>query len=115
MKLEIDKIKDRGEGEERIVFNVKEDCDIGRYFVFSTHKTSENKFSSSLQHPFWFPDKEVKKSDLVVLYTKKGSSSYRLNKDGTTSHFYYRKQDAPILEGLLVLLVESNTWGVEGL
>ena len=114
MKLEFDEIKDRGTPKERILFNVKEDCDIGEYFVFSTRKTAAGKFSSLVQHPFWFPDKGVKKGDLVVLYTKKGSSSYKLNADETSTHFYYRKFDESILEGQLVLLVESNTWSIEG-
>jgi hypothetical protein len=113
MKLEISEIKDRGVLEERIIFAVKEDCDIGRFFVFSTQKSSEGKFSSLVKHPYWFPDKSVKKGDLVVLYSKKGTSSYKLNSDQTSTHFYYRNFEVGILEGNIVLLVEANTWSIE--
>lgn len=111
MKLEIKEIKDRGTEAERIVLLAKEVCDIGEYFIFTSKITSNSKFSSSVKYPFWFPDKEVSKNDLVVLYTKNGDHSIKKNKDGTTSHFYYRKIDTPILtEGVATILLKLESW-----
>jgi hypothetical protein len=114
MKLEIQQIKDRGKMDERIVFIANEDCDIGRYFVFTTKKKNEKVVFTHLTEPYWFPDKLVKKGDLVVLYTKVGNSSFKVYEDQTTSHFYYRKIATPILNDKnAVLLVEATTWKTE--
>lgn len=114
MKLEIFEIKDRGLPEERIVLKVNEPCDIGRYFVFTTKVSSERKISIKVLDPFWFPDKEVKKGDLVVLYSKTGQSSFKVNEDQTTSHFYFRKSNGPILtDENIALLVEVTSWQPE--
>lgn len=114
MKLEIKNIKDRGTADERLVLVAIEDCDIGRYFAFVTKKNVDKVIYTHLKHPYWFPDKVVKKGDLVILYTKSGSSSFKENKDGSSSHFYYRGISSPILtENQFALLVEANTWKIE--
>jgi len=114
MKLEIKYIKDRGTTDERVVLVANEDCDIGKYFVFTTRKNGEKIVYTALKQPYWFPDKVVKKGDLVILYTKTGSSSFKENKDGSSSHFYYRGISSPILtDNNFALLVEANTWKIE--
>ncbi len=114
MKLEINEIKERGTLEERIVFIVKEDCDIGKYLVFTTKMNSETKFSSSVRDAYWFPDKSVKKGDLIALYSRKGDNSFKVNTDNTTSHFFFRNLLNPILTtGNLALLIEASTWKLE--
>jgi hypothetical protein len=114
MKLEIREIKDRGMPNERIVLDVKEDCDLGYYFVFNTKRLPENSISSSIRNPYWLPSKQVKKGDLVVIYTKVGSSSFKINNDKTTSHFYYRDFTTPILINEdIVLVVEAIYWKAE--
>lgn len=114
MKLEIKYIKDRGTAEERVVLIANEDCDIGKYFVFTSKKIGEKISYTNLKKPFWFPDKFVKKGDLVILYTKAGSSSFKVNKDGSSSHFYYRGLSSPaLMENQFALLVEANTWKIE--
>lgn len=114
MKLKIRNIIDRGATDERLVLLVKEDCDIGKFFAFITTKSDEKIIYTNIKHPFWFPDKLVKKGDLVVLYTKVGSSSFKVNEDGSSSHFYYRNLKSPILvENYFALIIEVNTWAVE--
>lgn len=114
MKLDLREVKERGTMEERVVLVAKEDCDIGRYFVFTTRKTTGESFSAAVKNPFWLADKKVSKGDFVVLYTKVGSSSSKINDDKTTSHFYFRNLTSPIYtNGEIVLLVEANTWKVE--
>jgi hypothetical protein len=45
--------------------------------------------STAIKRLYWFPDKPVKKGDVVVLYSKKGAQSEKLNDDKSTSHFFY--------------------------
>jgi hypothetical protein len=114
MKLDIKEIKDNGAHDERVVLIATEDCDIGRYFAFIT-KLSEGKIVyNNIKYPFWFPDKLVKKGDLIVLYSGKGTDNFKINTDGTTSYFYYRGLDTSILIGnYITLIVEANNWKVD--
>ena len=83
-------------------------------FVFISKKNDNKIVFTSIKQPFWFPDKLVKKGDLVVLYTKKGSDSFKENTDGSISYFYYRNLSSPILvENYFALLIEANTWSIE--
>ncbi len=90
MNIEINKITDAGSLEkERIIFNVLLDDELGFYGAFKTKKTGPTAVSSGIKATYWFPDRQVKKGDLVVLYSKSGVNTERNNKDGTTSHFFY--------------------------
>jgi hypothetical protein len=114
MKLEIREVKDRGETNERLVLVALEDCDIGKYFVFVSKKNNNNIIFTQIFHPYWFPDKLIKKNDLIILYTKKGENSLKTNTDGTTSYFYYRGVASPIYtNNFFALVVEANTWKIE--
>ena len=97
LNLKIKYIKDLGKIEnERLVINVLKDDDIGLYGVFCTKAKNGDVYSNKMKNAFWFPDKETKTGDLVVLYTKNGNSSIRSNSDGTTSYFYYWGLNEPI-------------------
>ncbi|KQN34312.1 hypothetical protein ASE92_11925 [Pedobacter sp. Leaf41] len=114
MKLEIRNVSDRGTKEERVVLLAKEDCDIGKYLVFITRKNGESVIYTSLKEPYWFPDKVVSRGDLVILYTKKGTSSFKENKDNSKSHFYYRNLDTALLTASnFAFIIEANTWQIE--
>ena len=111
MNVKIKKIANGGElDKERVVFSVIEDTPIGTNMVMKTKTLSEKKVSSSIEQTFWFPDKDVKKGDLVVLYTKKGINTESQNDDGTTTHFFYLGLDSPIWNDAedAVLLVETD-------
>lgn len=90
MNIEINKITDAGSLEnERIILKVLIDDELGFYGAFKTKKTGTTTVSSSIKATYWFPDRQVKKGDLVVLYSKSGVNTERKNKDGSTSHFFY--------------------------
>ncbi len=90
MNIVINKIVDRSDLEkERIIFTVKEDDFLGAYLVFKSKKTGEKMVSSETKGTYWFPDKDVKKGDLIVLYSKKGINTEKKNTDGTTTYFFY--------------------------
>ncbi len=113
MNIELKYIKDRGNKvKERIVLKAKTDLDIGYYMVFLTKKTGEESFSSDPEKVFWFPDKEVKEGDLIVLYTKPGEKSIKENKSGNSTHFYYWALDTPAFgdKKKVAVIIEAKGW-----
>lgn len=117
MNVEIRSIRNPGELEdERLVLRVLRDCDIGRYFTFDTTYTEDGRVSNLVRHPYWFPDKEVKAGDLVVVYTKTGRQSQKVNNDGSTSHFFYRGIDRTIWnqERDCAVVLEISDWKSKG-
>jgi hypothetical protein len=83
---------------ERLVLDVLQDDDIGRYMVLSTTlaEPTTPTVSTAIKRIYWFPDKSVKKGDVVVLYTKGGKQSEKKNEDNSTSHFFYWGLSEPI-------------------
>ena len=113
MNLEINKITDAGNLEnERIIFKVLVDDELGFYGVFKTKKTGETTVSSSIKATYWFPDRQVKQGDYVVLYSKVGVNTEQKNKDGTTSHFFYWRMSSTIWNDLddCVVLFKIDEW-----
>lgn len=113
MKLKIIGIRDAGKfQDERVVFKVEGDGNIGRYIAMVSRITGENKISSKVTAPYWFIDKEVKNDDLVVLYTKIGQYNSVENKDKSHSHFFYQGQTSPLYTNSdsCVVLMDSDPW-----
>lgn len=99
MNMEISKIADSNDiNKERIIFKVLLDEELGFYGVFKSKKTGEKTVSSKTTGSYWFPDRQIKKGDLVVLYSKVGINSEKKNNDGTTSHFFYWGETGPLWE-----------------
>jgi len=81
---------------ERLVLDVLQDDDIGRYTVLCTTSMEPTTFSTAIKQIYWFPDKLVKKGDVVVLYTKGGKQSEKKNQDDSISHFFYWGLSEPV-------------------
>jgi hypothetical protein len=72
------------------VLDVTSDTDIGEYVVLRARSGDERTIlTGSLRGGYWFPDKQVRRGDLVVLYTKAGNSREKRNSDGSQTHFFY--------------------------
>ncbi len=90
MKLSIQYVKDHGDlKQERIVLKAATNVNVGNYMIADTTYLSEEEVSNKLRHTFWIPDQEVEKGDLVVIYTKKGNDTTKVNKSGNKTHFFY--------------------------
>lgn len=113
MKVTIRSVHGHGDyDKEYVVLDVKDDCDIGRYLVADSTYTSETKVSNKLRHLYWFPDKQVKKGEIVVLYTKSGKNYSGTTDRGTPVHYFYWELGVPVWNdtGDCAVLIEANTW-----
>lgn len=89
MKLAIRGIRDaRDVTRERLIIEVKGDTDVGQYLVLRVPRLGP-EVASLVTRAFWFPDKEVRKGDVVILYSKDGNATEKKNTAGNTSHFFY--------------------------
>lgn len=117
MNLAIQKIVTPGKLDtERVLFKVLAEEAIGFYGVFKTVETGENTVSSNVRKTYWFPDKDVKKGDLIVLYSKSGINTERKESDGSTVHFFYWGNNASQWEKRekasdAVVLFKIAEWG----
>jgi hypothetical protein len=90
MKLEIKSFADPGNFEkERVVLRASADEDIGSYVLMRSQAADDGSPTSGRKSAYWLPDKRLKGGDMVVVYTKKGSSSKKQLASGATVHFYY--------------------------
>lgn len=89
MKLKILYIKDNGKHDnERLVLKAAEDLNTNNYLLLdSTYNNGQ--LSNKDRHPFWFPSENIKKGDLVVLYTCKGKNTIQTNSSNKTYFFYW--------------------------
>lgn len=111
MKLEIDYIKDIYDSEkERIVFKVNQPTNLGLYVVAESTQVGESSISSDIKNLYWLPDQELNVGDLVVLYTKKGDKRSVLNKDGSTTYFYYWGLEKSSSEEKTCVILFETSW-----
>ena len=88
MRLKITNIREKGDlNKERIVMQVEAPGNVGE-FVINQCGFSEGSVTNIIHRSYWFPDRDVKEGDFVVLYTKHGTNSEKPFKD-VTSHFFY--------------------------
>lgn len=89
MNLEIERVADNANDEERVVLYVLEDCNLNWYLLFDSTYDENGNVSNKHRHMYVFPDQQVKKGDYVLLYTKTGKDHTHVNKVGTTTYNLY--------------------------
>lgn len=101
--------------KERVVFKVEEDLEIGDFLALCTRFSPPNSGSAGANWAYWFPDMKVKKDDLVVLYTKKGSDKKKDIGGDRTAYFFYWGFDSAIWGGQqnALALVQAGEYTVE--
>jgi hypothetical protein len=94
MILKVSSIRDQGNlSNERIVIKVDGKTDIGEYLLLCA-SFKNGAFTNVVYQTYWFPDKIIGPGDLVVLYTKRGSSNEKVIKSGKAHFFYWGKSRA---------------------
>jgi hypothetical protein len=91
MTVKFSSIADAGNlDKERVILKSESPDNLGRYALFRANASSDGKaLAGDVPHVYWFADFNVKPGDLIVLYTKSGTTSEKKNDNGTTSHFLY--------------------------
>lgn len=77
-----------GASDEYVSFKVIADCDVGEYLVTDKTFDEGGDVSNKLRHVYWFPHKNLKKGELIILRTRKGSYS-RSTVTGAVVHNFY--------------------------
>lgn len=97
MQLELKNFADAGViDKERLIIRVLADVNIGYYVVLRSKTNDSGGPISGTKDAYWFPDVEVSRGDLIVLYTKSGTPSKKPLKSGDgLAHFYYWRKIAP--------------------
>jgi len=92
MSIEINgMIGDDHLGTERLVLKVLIDDNLSNYILIDSQSTTFGKIPKSDRHVFWFPNREVKKGDTIIVYTKRGKPSKTAAEDGR--HVFYWNLD----------------------
>lgn len=113
MKVSIISIHEQGDfDKEYVLMRVREDCDIGHYILADSTYTDSNQVSNKIRHTYWFPDKQVKKGELVSLWTKPGRNTTGKTDDGSKVHrfFWGLKRAVWNDHGDCAVLFEISTW-----
>lgn len=113
MKVKIISVHNQGDYEqEYVLMRVQQDCNIGYYMLADSTYTEANKVSNKVRHTLWIPHKEVKKGNLVSVWTKPGKDTTDVNKDGQTIHRFFWNLKTAVWnnEGDCAVLFELNTW-----
>lgn len=113
MNINIRKVLGNGDLEnERVILDVIQNDLLGIYLVLKSKELNESTVNSRTEGTYWFPDKDVKQGDLVVLYTKKGVNTEKRNEDGTTTYFFYWNMDGTLWNNPedAVILSRLESW-----
>ena len=112
MTLELRSIVAPGDlKNERITMRATSDLDVGDYLLAQSGYDGDAP-TINFFHTFWFPNKRIEKGDLVVVYTKSGTSSTRKLKTGKHAHFYYLELESTIWDkpDRGAVLLHAPTW-----
>ncbi|HEY9080017.1 hypothetical protein [Magnetovibrio sp.] len=116
MTLKLDKISNSSDlDKERIVISVLQDDDVGQYAMLRSYVNNDAPTAGD-QEAFWFPDQKVKTGDLVVLYSKDGTTSTKALKNGATVYFFYWGKSNPMWRErtYVPILLDIREWQVLG-
>ena len=113
MKIAIRSVKGHGNSlEEAVRLAVLQDCNLHDYLLADTTYSDGGRISNKDRHTYWFPNREVKKNDYVVLHTGSGTYTSKPNtRNGTTHHLYWGLQVAVWNDtGDEAILFEIHSW-----
>lgn len=96
--------------EEYVLLKVSVDCELSYYALIDTTYDGE-KITDKNRHVFWFPKKEVKAGDEIVLRTKVGKNSWSTATSGRRHTLYWNLKSAVWNDtGDAATLLKLQTW-----
>lgn len=78
---------------ERIVLQVREDCNSWPFILFCNSSNDESNRKS-----FIFPNMQIYKGDMITIYSKKGTDQRQKISNGNINYILYWKEDCSIWE-----------------
>ncbi len=112
MNLKLKSIADKGDPQkERLVIRVVNDTDVGEFIVMLTGFV-DDAVNIGVEYTYWFPDKPVKAGDLVVLYSRAGTTKEKPLEQGGHVHFFYWGQETAVWRSpnTGVVLAHAPVW-----
>lgn len=113
MDLKIDKVKGHGDAaHEWVRLRASADCDVGHYIIVDNTYYANGKVSNELRNSFWFPDKDIKEGDYVILRTGEGVDGTSEMTDRTPLHEFFWGLNSPVWNdsGDAITLIHADTW-----
>jgi len=97
MKLKIMSIENGGDAKDEYVrLKVLEDCNLIDYALVDTTFTADGKVSNKNRHFYWFPHKDVKKNEVVRLYSSIGDNVSSTSNTDIMIHKVYWNLGSPV-------------------
>lgn len=112
MSLKLLNVLERGvPNKERVVISVQRGVDLKYFVLVDATQVTGGVIPGELS-AFWFPTKQVKEGDSIVIYTGTGQASVAPQPDGKTVHFYFwgRPQTVFGEPSRAAVLFEVQTW-----
>ena len=113
MRLQIVAIADRGvPNKERLHLKAIVDLDLAYVVVLRSRYLGPTNVSANSLPAFWFPPRQVRMGDSIILYTGAGPVTQEASGDGTTNYFYHWGFPQTIFHDpeACVVVVDVNSW-----
>jgi len=113
MRVEIVAVGDRGvPNKERLHLRVLVNMNLSYLMLITSRYQSPTAITANLQQAFWFPPKDVKVGDNVIIFTGAGAVTEEKGPDGSTNHFYHWGLGKTILAdpAACIVVVDISTW-----
>lgn len=81
--------------KERVTFRVEESVELGEYML-TRNEMIDDRVGLTILNAFWFPNQDIDANDLIVVYTRKGTSSSKEITKDRKAHFFFWGLEAPI-------------------
>lgn len=120
MALKIRSIHGHGDKDsEYVILDVVESCWLDAYVILDTTYRTSNIINNKHRHVFLFPTKQVKKDDVIYLYTKKGSDHSTTYSYSSNTHKLYWNLNQAVWndsgdKALLIRIADIQEYNVSG-
>lgn len=114
MEVVLNSIGDKGDlTNERFGLKVLKKCSLEYFFLFKTQMITDG-FAHKSKDAYWFLPQEVLPGDVVVLYSKVGEKSVKINDDGTKTYFFYWGLSTSIFQNAndIIVLGSLKNWEI---
>ena len=112
MDLELIRIADRGNDNEKLIMRAVRKCNLREYIVLDTTYDEEGIVSNKHRHVFIFPNINVNEGDFIWLYTREGRYHTHNNNSNTITHNIYWGLDIRVWnnDGDKAYLIHYDDW-----